>query len=38
MTPVTAPEMMSGLGFTSVEDVDGGIVGWLEAGLPVVTD
>lgn len=29
--------LMDELGFTSVEDVDGGIIGWLEAGLPVVT-
>ena len=30
-------EIMADLGFESVEDVDGGIVGWQEAGLPVVT-
>jgi phage shock protein E len=28
--------LMEDLGFTSVEDIDGGIVGWQEAGLPVV--
>lgn len=30
-------EIMEDLGFQNVEDVDGGIVGWLDAGLPVVT-
>ncbi len=30
-------EIMADLGFESVEDVDDGIVGWLDAGLPVVT-
>jgi len=29
--------IMADLGFQSVEDVDGGIVDWLDAGLPVVT-
>lgn len=28
--------MMADLGFTSVEDVDGGILNWVDAGLPVV--
>jgi len=32
-----ARAIMSELGFRSVEDVDGGIVGWQQAGLPVVT-
>lgn len=32
-----ARAIMADLGFRSVEDVDGGIVGWQEAGLPVVT-
>ncbi len=31
-------EMMSELGFVDVADVDGGIVAWTEAGLPVVTN
>lgn len=30
--------LMNSLGFTDVADVDGGIVGWLDAGLPLVTD
>lgn len=30
-------EMMRDLGFTSVRDVDGGIVSWIDAGLPVVS-
>lgn len=30
-------EIMAELGFADVEDIDGGIVGWREAGLPVVT-
>ncbi len=30
--------LMSDLGFTDVEDVEGGIVNWQSAGLPVVTD
>ncbi|MFK7920191.1 MAG: rhodanese-like domain-containing protein [Ilumatobacter sp.] len=30
-------EIMADLGFVDVEDVDGGIVGWQAAGLPVVT-
>ena len=29
--------LMRELGFTSVQDVDGGIVGWMDAGLPVVS-
>lgn len=33
-----ARAIMDDLGFRSVEDIDGGIVGWQEAGLPVVTD
>ena len=32
-----ARAIMAELGFGSVEDVDGGIVGWQEAGLPLVT-
>jgi rhodanese-related sulfurtransferase len=32
-----ARAIMADLDFSSVEDVDGGIVGWQEAGLPVVT-
>ena len=32
-----ARAIMSDLGFQSVEDVEGGIVGWQEAGLPVAT-
>ncbi len=32
-----ARAMMADLGFTSVEDIWGGIVGWQQAGLPVVT-
>lgn len=32
-----ARAIMAELGFASVEDVDGGIVGWEGAGLPVVT-
>jgi rhodanese-related sulfurtransferase len=32
-----ARQMMADLGFASVQDVDGGIVGWQDAGLPVVT-
>lgn len=32
-----ARAIMSDLGFRSVEDVDGGIVGWQQAGLPIVT-
>lgn len=31
-----ARAIMDDLGFQSVEDIDGGIVGWQEAGLPVV--
>lgn len=33
-----ARAIMHDLGFQSVEDIDGGIVGWQEAGLQVVTD
>ena len=29
-------ELMRELGFSSVQDVDGGIVSWVEVGLPVV--
>ena len=29
--------MMEELGFTSVQDVDGGIIAWQDAGLPVTT-
>lgn len=32
-----AREIMAELGFRSVEDIDGGIVGWQAANLPVVT-
>jgi len=32
-----AAKIMRELGFTSVDEVDGGIVAWLEAGLPVET-
>lgn len=32
-----ARAIMDDLGFGSVEDIDGGIVGWLDAGLPIVT-
>lgn len=32
-----AAELMEELGFTDVQDVDGGIVSWLEAGHPFVT-
>ncbi|MEM8904749.1 MAG: rhodanese-like domain-containing protein [Actinomycetota bacterium] len=31
-------ELMRELGFTDVADVDGGILAWDEAGLPIVTD
>jgi len=31
-----ARQLMEDLGFVSVEDIDGGIVGWQQAGLPVV--
>ncbi|BAN04349.1 rhodanese-like domain-containing protein [Ilumatobacter coccineus] len=31
-----ARAIMADLGFTSVDDVDGGIVSWIDAGLPVV--
>jgi rhodanese-related sulfurtransferase len=31
-----ARQLMEDLGFSSVEDIDGGIVGWQQAGLPVV--
>lgn len=30
--------LMEQLGFTDVADIDGGIVAWTDAGLPVVTD
>ena len=30
-------ELMKELGFTNVQDVDGGIVSWLDAGHPFVT-
>lgn len=30
-------EMMRSLGFREVHEIDGGIVNWAEAGLPVVT-
>ena len=33
----SARAIMADLGFQSVEDVDGGIVGWQAAGLPLVT-
>ena len=32
-----ATQMMKELGFSDVANVDGGIVAWLDAGLPVVT-
>jgi rhodanese-related sulfurtransferase len=32
-----ARAIMSELGFTSVEDIDGGIVGWEQAGLPTTS-
>jgi phage shock protein E len=32
-----ARAIMADLDFSSVEDVNGGIVGWQEAGLPVIT-
>ncbi len=32
-----ARAMMAELGFTTVDDIDGGIVAWESAGLPVVT-
>jgi rhodanese-related sulfurtransferase len=32
-----ARAVMADLGFRSVQDIDGGIVSWQEAGLPVVT-
>ena len=31
-----ARAIMADLGFTSVEDVDGGILNWVDAGLPIV--
>jgi len=31
-------EIMDQLGFTDVADVDGGILAWADAGLPVVTE
>ena len=33
-----AVEIMRELGFTDVADVDGGILAWDEAGLPIVTE
>ena len=33
----TASEILVGLGFTQVYNVDGGIQAWLQAGLPVDT-
>ncbi len=33
----TASEMLVGLGFAQVYNVDGGITAWLDAGLPVET-
>lgn len=32
-----ARAVMSDLGFVDVEDIDGGIVAWVDAGLPIVT-
>jgi rhodanese-related sulfurtransferase len=32
-----ARSMMAELGFTTVDDIDGGILAWQSAGLPVVT-
>ena len=32
-----ATALMGDLGFESVQDVDGGVVAWTEAGLPLVT-
>lgn len=34
---VTARETMAELGFTDVTDIDGGILAWVQAGLPVTT-
>jgi rhodanese-related sulfurtransferase len=31
-------ELMEGLEFQNVSDVEGGIIGWLDADLPIVTD
>lgn len=31
-------QIMDDLGFTSVDNVDGGIIAWSEAGLPIVVD
>jgi rhodanese-related sulfurtransferase len=33
----TASDVLVGLGFTEVYNVDGGIIAWLDAGLPVET-
>ena len=33
----TASEILVGLGFTEVYNVDGGVTAWLDAGLPVET-
>lgn len=30
--------MMTELGFNAVDDVDGGVIAWQDAGLPLVTD
>lgn len=30
--------LMSQLGFTDVADVDGGVIAWADAGLPLITD
>lgn len=31
-------ELMEGLGFQNVQDLDGGVLGWQSAGLPLVTE
>jgi phage shock protein E len=33
-----AREMMAQLGFTTVNDVEGGVIAWQNAGLPLVTE
>ena len=33
-----ALQLMAGLEFQNVQDVDGGVLGWQQAGLPLVTD
>jgi rhodanese-related sulfurtransferase len=33
----TASDILVGLGFTKVYNVDGGVIAWLDAGLPVET-